>query len=660
MACWADPRFDKPIRNSLALSALAPAAPNPPAPMTNPFGHADHRPFAGFGVELVFGTMPDGSIVGIKEVPSGLACDCVCPACGRRLVARKGPKTADHFAHYGKGSGCGLGLETNAHLWAKQVLERRKAIYLPAIRARIGAETLERMKPTRFAFDSVRLERRLGEMVPDVILTKQGHDLIVEVFVTHRCDEAKLAKIRATGVSVMEVDLHRYRTSQDEKAIERAMLKDAPRVWLFNPHVDQTEAILRDQIAERAKAKADAQRARAKNLLRALYGAEDTMTAALKAERDQAIGLGRKAQVLGTGHPEGFTVPPSIWRSALYMRLVLPPVRGERNDGFDAAAAMTLIPDCLAPGWARPLYGPLAGEVKALVPSLVHPEQTVGAYLEALSWAGVLRDLEGGYYGVATAEVIRVRDHLTAVRDTARRRQEACRRLDALLAGLPEADRKSFDLERWLEAPIEGFAATFDALAAAGGPEWDRFLTLVRHAERMLEGAAPAKATLGLPLQGEVDRSTRQLEILAEEEARRRREQLAQEAAARVAALKAAATSLGEDAERWLAQVGGASGLSMTDLARRDDAGACAAHGDLARVIDERNRLARAATATAQRRDQLRREALKVYDNAHAGVFLNSGRHELGGRSPWAACEDEPGLRDSLRLLPAKRRRGGL
>jgi hypothetical protein len=628
--------------------------------MTNPFGHADHRPFAGFGVELVFGTMPDGSIVGIEEVPSGLACQCVCPACGRRLVARKGPKTADHFAHYGKGSGCGLGLETNAHLWAKQVLERRKAIYLSAIRACIGAETLERMKPTRFEFDSVRLEKRLGEMVPDVILTKQGHDLIVEVFVTHRCDEAKIAKIKAAGVSVMEVDLHRYRTSQDEKAIERAMLKDAPRVWLFNPHVDQTEAMLRDQIAEKAKAKADAQRARAKTLLHALYDAKETLTDALKAECEQAIALGRKAQVLGMGHPEGFTVPPSIWRSALYMRLVLPPVRGERNDGFDAAAAMTLIPDCLAPGWTRPLYGPLASEVKAFVPDLVHPEQTVGAYLEELSWAGVLRDLEGGYYAVATAEVTRVRDHLAAVRDTGRRRQEGRRRLDALLASLPDENRRSFDLERWLQAPIEGFAATFDALATAGGLAWDCFLTLVRQAERMLEGGAPATATLGLPLQGEIDRSTRQLEAVAEEEARRRREQLTQEAAARVAALEAAAMALGEDAERWLAQVGRTWGLSMTALAQRDDAGARAAHAALARILDERDRLVRAAAATAQRRDQLRREALKVYDEVHAAVFLNSSRHELNGRSPWAACEDEPGLRDSLRLLPAKRRRGGL
>ena len=32
----------------------------------------------------------DGRLLHIGEVPSGLACNCVCPGCGRRMVAKKG------------------------------------------------------------------------------------------------------------------------------------------------------------------------------------------------------------------------------------------------------------------------------------------------------------------------------------------------------------------------------------------------------------------------------------------------------------------------------------------------------------------------------------------------------------------------------------------
>ena len=41
----------------------------------------------------------DGRLLHIGEVPSGLACNCVCPGCGRRMVAKKGDVQAHHFAH---------------------------------------------------------------------------------------------------------------------------------------------------------------------------------------------------------------------------------------------------------------------------------------------------------------------------------------------------------------------------------------------------------------------------------------------------------------------------------------------------------------------------------------------------------------------------------
>lgn len=81
----------------------------------------DHRPFLGFRKELAFG-LRDGVQVSITDVERGAACGCVCPACGAPLIAHKGDILVHHFAHAGAGEGCGVGAETNAHLWAKQEL----------------------------------------------------------------------------------------------------------------------------------------------------------------------------------------------------------------------------------------------------------------------------------------------------------------------------------------------------------------------------------------------------------------------------------------------------------------------------------------------------------------------------------------------------------
>ena len=199
---------------------------------------------------MIYGLAADGSLLHISAVPSGLACGCVCPACERRLVARKGPRTAHHFAHYGVGAGCGRAVETNAHIWAKQVLERTRQILLPAIEAEEAGRREVARPASMFRFDEVRLEKRFGDIVPDVVVRAGSRELLVEVYVTHRCDAAKVAKIRTGSVSAMEVDLSGLRTSQDPKQVGAALLRGAPRAWLYNPFVEEAARKLKAAIAK--------------------------------------------------------------------------------------------------------------------------------------------------------------------------------------------------------------------------------------------------------------------------------------------------------------------------------------------------------------------------------------------------------------------------
>ena len=53
--------------------------------------------------------LKEGKLLHISEVPRGLACGCVCPACGDRLVARQGPLREHHFCLQSRCGSCRRG-----------------------------------------------------------------------------------------------------------------------------------------------------------------------------------------------------------------------------------------------------------------------------------------------------------------------------------------------------------------------------------------------------------------------------------------------------------------------------------------------------------------------------------------------------------------------
>ena len=144
----------------------------------------------------------------VSAVGSGLGCGCACAGCGGALVARKGAVREHHFAHH-DAEPCRHAVETALHLAAKSILEQELVITLPALRVTFDSykDDIELEPATRHELESVRLEQRVDDLVPDVIARIGGHDLWVEVFVTHRVDESKRRKMRERGVSGIEIDL---------------------------------------------------------------------------------------------------------------------------------------------------------------------------------------------------------------------------------------------------------------------------------------------------------------------------------------------------------------------------------------------------------------------------------------------------------------------
>jgi ssDNA-binding Zn-finger/Zn-ribbon topoisomerase 1 len=154
-------------------------------------------------IKLPFG-LQDGKLVDISSVDSGLGCNCVCPSCGQRLVAKKGDFNQHHFAHHDRVE-CEGAVETALHIYAKNILEKHKRIVLPPVYLNNSDRLI--FPPTEVAFDKVVLEKRLNNIIPDIIVFIRGKPLLIEIAVTHFVDKFKESKILALGYSAIEINV---------------------------------------------------------------------------------------------------------------------------------------------------------------------------------------------------------------------------------------------------------------------------------------------------------------------------------------------------------------------------------------------------------------------------------------------------------------------
>lgn len=134
----------------------------------------------------------------------GLRCGCSCPKCGGRVGTRifQNPESSCFFHEAEeKNVTCnGGGPETYLHRLAKRVLEESREICLPGSRG----------KPVRFTYTKVLLEKKLGYLRPDLILTTaEGNQLIVEITVTHPTfsNPEKMSLLRALNIPAIEITL---------------------------------------------------------------------------------------------------------------------------------------------------------------------------------------------------------------------------------------------------------------------------------------------------------------------------------------------------------------------------------------------------------------------------------------------------------------------
>lgn len=190
---------------------------------------------------LPFG-LKEGKLVHISEVENGLKCECICPSCQGVLLAKKGSLKVHHFAHFNTEE-CRYGLETALHIAAKEILKRRKRIKIPSVVLPIGARGREFHQSGYIKFNDVKLERKLHEIIPDILVNVNGTLLIIEIKVTHGVDKLKLEKIKSLNISTIEIDLSNNNRIFKYNELEKIILDETNnKKWLFNRKVEEETA----------------------------------------------------------------------------------------------------------------------------------------------------------------------------------------------------------------------------------------------------------------------------------------------------------------------------------------------------------------------------------------------------------------------------------
>lgn len=165
----------------------------------------------------------DGRLVPISRVPAGLACGCVCPVCGRALIARKGRLKSHHFAHATATDCRG---ETVLHEVGKRLLRARIARHLrdgrplpigwrcAACRDWHCGDLLRRAR-------HVFVEERLNGCRPDLLLLDDARRPMaaLEVVVSHVPTANTHAICRRSGVVLLSF---RLRDGRDLARLDRA------------------------------------------------------------------------------------------------------------------------------------------------------------------------------------------------------------------------------------------------------------------------------------------------------------------------------------------------------------------------------------------------------------------------------------------------------
>ncbi|MCW2283986.1 multidrug efflux pump subunit AcrA (membrane-fusion protein) [Rhodoblastus acidophilus] len=628
---------------------------------------ADQHPlFAGDGAKLAFGKRWDGHLVSIAEVESGATCGCYCPdpACARPLWAKKGDELIHHFAHAPLSADekrrgvipvCTNGGKTGLHIFAQELLDREKRLVIPPFGVRIGDREKQRTPKIDYVFDRAVLEKMDGETIPDVILYSGDQRLHVEILVTHKCDDVKIAKLKKINISAIEINLSGLRQRQDSRALDvealsNAILREEPREWLHNRHERDALDELQAEIEAEAKAALERRQQAADELRREYERAAIRAVGAKTAGADNKGELSQPDPVIdqSTGGEGFFAVHPQVWKTQVVLLL---------RNGTTVAGVTA---DFHNRRWINVAFTPARTDGGALLAEAGLPKSGAAAaitdFLRHLAALNIAEDRDG-QWRFTEKQIIIIRERKLE-RERAKQEQEACQQRHTELADLVQAilrsasasDRIAFSHASWRDTSVANLGAPA-TLADAGGMDWDVLRAELKKTLAVLEGRRdPPCDCLGLPVEEQLA-AIHQAHVAKLDEQRQAREEAERIAAElRVAELRRFLGLYLNDFSAWTEEPNVAlDGLSPLQAAERAPEHLRRAEALAGEKISE-------AQAQQARIDRLNAESKILFpDDFQASLALKTGGWGLPGNArPIDYVRDDATLFECLEKLRSR------
>lgn len=619
--------------------------------------------------KLVWGKALDGTLAHISTVQRGRACNCSCPACDGQLVARtKADRMVPHFAH-GGGEACGGGPETALHLLAKEVFRANPRMLLPERPALDNRRQLMTKPSQEVETEFLRLEYTdPKKIIPDLYVRALGYDLFVEVAVTHFSDETKIQRLRDHRIPAVEVDLSRVPRDCGREDIAEAVLRTAPRRWLYHPGIDAADA-KREADEEAWQAAQDKRRALAeeqhKNRVDELVRAYRTAPRHVAGDDVprladlQAVGLKEYIGITVSGSA-CFSEPPVFWQAR-----ILAEVFHDRCLGNAACKAVPITQHLEKIGIIRAAFrrvpGAVADSAATIEPAFAPPWKAVDAYLKHLADAGVL--VQHGYGMMLASNFAKPwKARTLAEKQRTEILHAVMQAVEWILSELPDHERASMTAESWLHSVHIESGKTYeeaiqsDIDASKIGVEIDAIID-------MLEGRGPLPpGTAGLPIEGAVERRRVQMAKQAEELREKQRKEAERLRQLRRDRLRVDAEKelSGSDLDAFLnTQRGDLNGMTPLEAAQDSETGLARARNMLSELVRQRTVEAEASAERKRYKDRLTTDAHNALSAETAEAFLNGRDDDLGRTTPLLFVKNGQTYREALKKLEAWQREFG-
>lgn len=208
-----------------------------------------------------------GTLVHVSQVPSGKGDgSLLCPECGEGLLARKGTKRAHHFAHLSGSAAEGCGIESAAHLKAKEIIinagwvnGRSVVDYWTFSEFPLeNGWQVELFPWGKIHFSSAEPEVSAGTRRVDIMAydakgwkgTNVGPEMAIEVCVSHKVDDDKLCDLEDLDIPTLEIFLD-PNVPVRESAFRDHVLRGARRIWKVPPPTDTQREKVQNAYLER-------------------------------------------------------------------------------------------------------------------------------------------------------------------------------------------------------------------------------------------------------------------------------------------------------------------------------------------------------------------------------------------------------------------------